>query len=60
MPVDRSTRWLLSRTATGAAYLLLQPTTSPATMRILRRFETDELDLRAFARKFHERARTVR
>lgn len=56
-PADTYTEWLLNRTATGGAYLLLHPKTSPRTMRILRDIEMDEFDLPAYARAYHERVR---
>ena len=59
LPTERFTRWMLSRTATGGAYLLLQPESSPETMRALRRIERGEFDLTSYARTFHDRARAV-
>lgn len=59
LPVEKATEWLLSRTATGGAYLLLQPKTSPMTMRVLREIEADQLDLSSYAQDFHDRARGV-
>lgn len=59
LPVDRYSRWLLSRTATGGAYLVLRPAANPATMRLLRDLERDELELATQAQEFHARARTV-
>lgn len=59
LPVERSTEWLLRRTAAGGAYLLLEPKTSPATMQVLRRIEADQLDLLSYAQDFHDRAQTV-
>lgn len=56
LPVGTYTEWLLRRTATGGAYLLLQPKTSPATMRVLRDLEADEIDLVSLAEEFHARA----
>jgi hypothetical protein len=60
LPTGRYTRWLLGRTATGGAYLLLQPKASPETMQVLRDIEADEFDLPSYARTFHDRAGTVR
>jgi len=59
LPTGRYTRWLLGRTATGGAYLLLQPKASPETMQVLRDIEADEFDLPSYARMFHDRAGTV-
>lgn len=55
-PVERYTDWLLRRTSTGGALLLLQPTASPTTMAILRDVEADRIDLPSYTRAFHERA----
>jgi len=54
LPIDRYTRWLLARTATGGAYLLLEPTASQATMETLHEIEADEFDLAAHAVEFHD------
>lgn len=59
LPVGRYTRWLLSRTATGGAYLLLQPTASPEAMQVLRDIETNEFDLLSYARAFHDRVQSI-
>lgn len=59
LPAETYTDWLLRRTATGGAYLLLQPKASPATMRILRDIEANQLDLLSYARDFHDRADQV-
>lgn len=56
MMVEKYTRWMLSRTATGGAYLLLQPKASPETMQVLRDIETNEFDLLSFAQTFHDHA----
>ncbi|WP_254863875.1 DUF5995 family protein [Halovivax gelatinilyticus] len=56
LPVDRYTRWVIHRTATGTAHVLLAPHVPEATMRTLRAIEGDEFDLRSFAARFHERA----
>ncbi len=53
MLVEKYTRWILSRTATGGAYLLLRPKASPETMAVLRDIETNEFDLSSFAETFH-------
>lgn len=58
-PVEKSTEWLLSRTATGGAYLLLHPKTSPATMQVLRKIEANQLNLLSYAQDFHNRVETV-
>lgn len=52
------TDWLLSRTATGGASLLLSPTVSPPTMRALHEAEADRFDLASYARAFHDRSRS--
>lgn len=54
--VDTYTRWLLSRTATGGASLLLSPTGSRSAMRSLHEIEADEFDMLSYAGAFHERA----
>lgn len=54
--VEAYTDWLLSRTATGGASLLLSPTISPSTMRALHAIEADQFDLTTYTRAFHERA----
>jgi hypothetical protein len=54
--VRSSTGWLLSRTATGGASVLLSPTASPSTMRALRAIEATEFELESYARAFHGRA----
>ena len=59
LPIERYTRWILSRTATGGAYLLLQPKLSPEAIQLLREVERGELDLSSYARTFHSRAGTV-
>lgn len=59
LPVEKSTEWLLSRTATGGTYLLLEPKTSPAMMQVLREIEADQLNLLSYAQDFHDRAQTV-
>lgn len=59
LPIEQYTRWMLSRTATGGAYLLLQPRANPGTMQVLRDIETDEFDLLSYARDFHDCAGTV-
>lgn len=56
MLVEKYTRWILSRTATGGAYLLLQPKASPEAMQVLRDIETNEFDLLSFAETFHVHA----
>lgn len=55
-PVESATDWLLSRTATGGASLLLSPRISPSTMRALHDVEDDQFDLTSYTRAFHERA----
>ncbi|AUX10223.1 hypothetical protein AArcSl_2604 [Halalkaliarchaeum desulfuricum] len=55
-PVEASTDWLLSRTATGGASLLLSPTVSPLTMRALHDVEANRFDLASYARAFHDRS----
>ena len=54
LPVDRFTRWLLARSTTGSAYLLLEPTASQATMETLHEIEANEFDLAAHALEFHD------
>jgi hypothetical protein len=54
--VRSATGWLLSRTATGGASVLLSPTVSPSTMRTLRAIEATEFELESYARSFHGRA----
>ncbi len=56
--VGRYTGWLLSRTATGGAAILLRPAASPSTMRALHDVEADRFDLTSYARAFHERAKS--
>ena len=56
-PADRYSKWLLNRTATGGAYLLVHPKTSPRTMQVLRDIEMDTLDLPSYAQTYHERVR---
>ena len=53
------TSWLLNRSATGAAYLLLKPDADPSTMRLLRDIEADEFDLERYAKQYHERVRSA-
>lgn len=59
VPVEKATEWLLNRTATGGAYLLLYPKTSPVTMRVFREIETAQLNLLSYAQDFHDCAETV-
>lgn len=59
VPVEKATEWLLNRTATGGAYLLLHPKTSPATMQVFREIETAQLNLLSYAQDFHDCAETV-
>lgn len=54
--VERYTDWLLRRTATGGAYLVLHPNISQPAMRVLHQVEADQIDLGSFAREFHEKA----
>jgi len=54
LPVDRFTRWLLARSTTGSAYLLLEPSASQATMETLHEIEANEFDLGAHALEFHD------
>jgi len=58
LPIEGYTRWLLERTATGGAYLLVQPKASPETIQMLRDIESDQLSLPAVARDFHNHAQT--
>ena len=50
------TEWLLRRTATGAASLLVHPDLSPSAMEVLHDVEGDSVDLVRYAREYHERA----
>ncbi|WP_247729597.1 DUF5995 family protein [Halovivax limisalsi] len=54
-PIDRLTTWLLSRTATGTAFLLLEPPIPPSAMETLRSIEAGEVDVGSFAAEFHDR-----
>lgn len=58
-PVETYTEWLLRRTATRGAYLLLRPNVSRSAMRILHEVEADRIDLDTYAREFHDRAQRV-
>lgn len=59
LPVDTYTEWLLSRTATGGAYLLFHPNTKPRTIAVLRDIEMDELNLASYAQEYHERVQRI-
>ena len=59
-PIATATHWLLSRTATGGASLLLSPSVSPSTMRALQEVEADRFDLASYVRAFHDRSTAER
>jgi len=55
--VETYTEWLLRRTATGSAFLLVRPSLSPSAMAVLHDVEADRIDLERYAREFHDRCR---
>ena len=55
-PVRKATRWVLDRTATGAAGFIRSPPLDPALMAALHRFEQEQLDLDVVLEQFHRLA----